>query len=76
MEQPLWKKNDRVTWHQRMTWSTVSPLPAIVKQVSNDEVMIEILFRLGDQWVTESRRVPPDSLVQRRRYIKNLDHQS
>lgn len=73
MNKPVWNKGDRVTWHQETTRSSVSTLPGIVKSASIADVTIEVLYRLGDQWVKESRNVTPESLVRRTRYVSGLD---
>lgn len=73
MDKPTWNKGDRVTWHAEVSRSFASAMPAVVTRVASDKVTIVFLYRLGDQWVKESRHVSPSSLVPRKKYVPGLD---
>lgn len=67
MEKRTWNKGDRVTWHAEISESFARTLPGIVQGATSNEVTIEFLYRLGDQWVKELRHVSPSSLVPRKK---------
>jgi hypothetical protein len=73
MDKPTWNKGDRVTWHAEVSRSFARAMPGVVTRVASDNVTIEFLYRLGDQWVKESRHVSPSSLVPRKKYVPGLD---
>lgn len=73
MKMSSWSKGDRVIWRAEASHSLVSTLPGVVTQVTPSGVTIAVLYRLGDQWVKESRNVTPASLFQRKRFINGLD---
>jgi hypothetical protein len=74
MTQQMWQEGDRVTWRCGESGYAMNYVPAVVLRCSGEsDITIDIVFRLGDQWVREKRHVPPDSLASRRRYIARLD---
>ncbi|NEX64165.1 hypothetical protein [Noviherbaspirillum galbum] len=76
MTQRIWKKGDRVTWRCEDAPLKVSPIPArVVQEDEGAEIAIDILLRIGSQWVRERRRVPASSLMERRRVIPQLDEE-
>lgn len=73
MEKLLWKEGDRVTWRHNISPSQMSLVPGIVKRIDDRSVTIEVLFRLGNEWVKERRIVDPRSLIQRTKHVATLD---
>jgi hypothetical protein len=68
-----WKAGDRVTWSHDISPSQTSLIPGVVRRAAGNRISIEILMRLGSQWVTEFRVVDADSLALRTKILVPLD---
>jgi hypothetical protein len=68
-----WKAGDRVTWSHEISPSQKSLIPGVVRRAAGNRISIEILMRLGSQWVTEFRIVDGDSLAVRTKILMPLD---
>jgi len=73
MKKLLWKEGDRVTWRHDISPAQMSLIPGVVKQCDGRSVSIEVLFRLGSEWVKERRTVEPASLILRTKHVPALD---
>jgi hypothetical protein len=68
-----WKTGDRVTWSYEISPSQKSLVPGVVRRATGDRISIEILMRLGSEWVTEFRTVEAASLAARKKVLMPLD---
>lgn len=73
MEKLFWKEGDRVIWRHDISPSQMSLIPGIVKRIDDRLVTIEVLFRLGNEWVKERRTVEPGCLILRTKHVPALD---
>lgn len=73
MEKLLWKEGDRVIWRHDISPSQRSLIPGVVKRIDNRTATIEVLLRLGSEWVKERRTVEHGSLVRRTKHVPLLD---
>lgn len=73
MDNPLWKEGDRVIWRHDISPSQMSLIPGIVRRINDKSVTVEVLLRLGSEWVRERRTVESRSLAHRTKHVPSLD---
>lgn len=73
MDKSVWSEGDRVFWRPDISRSVGDSLPAVVRKVSDNDVTIDVLYRLGNQYVRENRRVTTEGLHGRIRFVDGID---
>lgn len=74
MDKLLWQEGDRVMWRHNISPSQASLVPGVVvRHMTVKAVTVEVLLRLGDEWVRERRTVAPESLALRTKHVHELD---